>query len=210
MDDPLQLFSLLFMFCVCCGVPLLIAATVGYAFGIDVPRKKAALKDLAEQIGLRSIHDPRRGSRYAGMHQEHAFDIGLGVTRRTRPGPDRIHHRYSLALQIVVEVPANVLLRGYAGCNRYPGPHESFDVASGKARLGMEHLSPEARAAMMTFVRKHGYLWLEGLPLQHRPEQPPPPGKMRLEHTMIAGTHDQVTAVLDEMVVVARVIETTC
>jgi hypothetical protein len=208
MDDLLNLFAILLMFCICCGVPVAVAGIAAYAFGVETPRKKEALKQFADQMGLTPVADPRRGQRYAGVHQEHAFDIGFGVARKDRLGPDRIHHSYALALQVVVEVPANDLLRGYAGCNRYPGPQESFKSAFGKARMGMEQLSPEACAAMMAFVRKHGYLWFKGLPLHVKPATPAP--RMQLEHTLSGATPERVRAVLDEMVEVARVIETTC
>lgn len=210
MDDPLIPFATLVVLCTCCGAPVMIVGMMAYAFGVDLPRKRAALKQLADQMGLTPTEGSQHGRRYAGRHQAHAFQIGFGVKRRTRLGPERLRHTYGLALLVVMEVQMPEPLRGYAGCNRYPELQENFEAAFGKARMGLENLSPTAGSAMLAFARRRGDLWLHGLPL-HAKAEPAPEYAVRLEHTL-AGmeiTPDEVRAVLDEMLEIARVLETT-
>jgi hypothetical protein len=100
-------------------------------------------------------------------------------------------------------------LRGYAGCNRKPGPNEDFQTAFGKARQGMEGLTAPTRDNMLTFARRHGNIRLEGIPLD-RGVAPPDKPQMTLEHTMtrsLTETSEQVWGVLDDMVNLARTIE---
>jgi hypothetical protein len=197
MKDPLTIIALLIMICTFCGTPLLIVVMVVYAFRVQVPRRKAAIEHLAEEMGLTPTEHPRRGRRYVGMHRGYAFDIGAGVSRT-----------YGSALAVTLYVPTKEPLRGYAGCNRRQAPGASFERAFGKARMGMEDLPHSACAAMLAFVRKHEYLRLEGAPLHPKPGALPESG-MRLEHVMSGATPETTRAVLDEMVEIARVLETS-
>ncbi len=202
MDDPfLKLFATIFMAFICCGTPLLLAGIV-YGFAINAPRKKAAVKQLAEQMGLTPNNTSRRGERYVGEHQGHTFDIGLGVKRSAGT------NHYSHALQVVLELEMTNPLRGYAGCNRKPGPEESFEKAFGKARLGMEGLPALVEDKLLAFARKYDNVRLEGISLDKEPSSEGQP-KMTLEHTMARGVKEspeEVRTVLDEMVNVARVV----
>lgn len=167
-----------------------------YKLRVDNPKKQQAIADLASQLRLQ----PSGGGRYVGRVGNYNYSIGAGV-RRLNDGPGS--DTYGSALKIILEMPLDQTLIGYAGCNRRPSPTETFGDAFGRSSMGMEALTARARNAMMEFVSRHGYLWVDGVPL--RPENPPP-NAMRLTHT---GNHDSpqhVTAVLNDLVLVADAI----
>jgi hypothetical protein len=202
-------YILIFGCCLISVMTIGVVVAVAYQRRVAGPRPQAqaVLRQLAEQMELAHLNSQRR-YRYGGMHQDHAFYIDLGMTGAVSS------HSISLgrAIEVSVEVQMRAPQPGYAYCNRgRVSPTTSFEAAF-RARLKYEWLSPAAREAMLAFVRKHDNLFLEGLPIHPKP-QPQPEAKVRVQHNIGTNTQitpDQVRAVLDELVEVARVIETTC
>ena len=199
--------DILLLLCFCCLPPLFVAfgGLVLYLTlqARNMPRKLA--EQMGEQMGLKPVGES--GIRFGGRHQDHAFELGPGITR-SRPGGS-----WSNTLKVTVEAPMRTPLGVTAWANRNASYSlESFDKAFRAEPRNLERLSAQARAAMLVFVRKHESLSLRDRPDASRPE-PPTGAAVLLEHDLrnpTAVTPDRLQAVLDEMVEVARVIETTC
>jgi hypothetical protein len=79
MKDPMNVLAVLVLLLIFCAAPVMIIAMVVYAFAFKVPRKKEELAQLAEQMGLRAVDDPRYGRLYVGTYQNHNFNLGFGA-----------------------------------------------------------------------------------------------------------------------------------
>lgn len=169
------------------------------------PKAEAVLPQLAEQMGLTRI-DTKRPLRFGGTHEDHEFYIDLGTTGTISSR----HVSVSKAIAVSVEVQMKEPRQGYAYCNRgRVSSTTSFDSAF-SAKLNYEWLSIPAREVMLAFVRRHEDLFLEGLPIHTKADAD---DKVRLQHNIpntSQVTPDEIRAVLDELIEVARIIETTC
>lgn len=187
-----NVFGIAILVCFVCGLPAVVVGGLTYSALVVTPRRQAAEKQLIEQLRLQP--DPRLKYRYWGTYQDHAYYIHLAWA--------------AIGVEVLMQEP----LRGYARVRRrYVSKQEGFETAF-KARQHTERLSPAARVALLAFARKRGGgLFLEGLPIHPAPE-PPAEGKVRLEHTPRSRselTPDGVRVILDDLIEVARVIETT-
>ena len=171
------------------------------------PRAEVVIPQLAEQMGLMPL-DPQRPYRFGGTHRDHPFYIDQGITGSVSSRSVSLGKTIAVSLDVQMQEPQ----KGYARCNRgRVSPSTSFDSAF-SAKLSYEWVSIPAREAMLAFVRRREDLFLEGLPIQPKPQSDPNP-KVRLQHNIpnnIQITPEQVRAVLDELIDVAHVIETTC
>lgn len=187
---------------ICCGLPLLIGGLVYYEFGLNLPRKRAAVQQLAERMDLVSVGDSPRRPLYRGQHHGYPFEIGLGAKRNADT------KSYRLALQLVVMWEMAEPLRGYVGCNRRPRPGQGFDQAFGKARMGMDDLPAAVQSKLLTFARAHESVHLEGVPLNGDSAEGPP--QMRLEHTLSHGfqaSPSDIRELLDELIEIVQMVE---
>jgi len=192
----------------CCFVGVMIIGVivaVNYNGRTSQPRVEITIQQLAGQMGL-ALLDPKRPHRFGGTHQNHPFYLDLGVTGSVSSKSISL----GKAIAVSVEVQMREPQKGYAYCNRgHVSPTSSFDSAF-SAKLQYEWLSVPAREAMLTFVRRHDDLFLEGLPVNPKADAE---DNVRLQHNIpntTPITPDKVHVVLDELVEVARVIETTC
>jgi len=194
----------------CCffgAMGIAVIAAVAISRRREGQKAQTTLQQLAEQMGLTPF-DPQRPHRFGGTHRDHTFYIDHGITGSVSFRSVSLSKTIVVSLDVQMKEPQ----KGYAYCNRgRVSPSTSFDSAF-SAKLSYEWVSIPAREAMLAFVRRREDLFLEGLPIQPKPQSDPNP-KVRLQHNIpnnIQITPEQVRAVLDELIDVAHVIETTC
>ncbi len=194
----------------CCFVGVMGIAVIA---AVTISRRREGQKaqrtpgQLAEQMGLTPL-DLQHPHRFGGKHRYHTFYIDQGITGSVSSRSISLGKTIAVSLDVQMKEPK----KGYAYCNRgRVSPSTSFDSAF-RAKLQHEWISAPAREAMLAFVRTRENLFLEGLPIQLKP-QTEQEAKVRLRHNFPNNTQitpEQVRAVLDELVEVAHVIETTC
>jgi hypothetical protein len=203
MDTLLQFVLAVIQYIAASSFILLVCLTPPVAIGVVyytlfVRSQDRHIVALAEQMGLQ-LTGRRRGSRFGGAHLGHVFSIGRVISGYYGAGG----RHYSPALSVHLELASREPLRGRVGrSGEPPGADATFETAF-RQEAPIQRLSPGAREAMLAFVHQHGNLWLEAF----RPETNP-----CLEHTLasISGaTPESVRAALDDLVEVARVIEST-
>jgi len=198
--EPIFLFGCCFL----SVIVIVVIVAVNFSRRQVEPRAEKVIPQLAEQMGL-ALLDPKRPHRFGGMHQDHAFYIDLSVTGSVS------FRSISLgkAIAVSVEVQMREPQKGYAYCNHgHVSPTSNFDSAF-SAKLNYEWLSISAREAMLAFVRRREDLFLEGLPIHPKADAE---DKVRLQHNIpniTPITPEQVRGILDELIEVALVVETT-
>ena len=198
----------IFLFGCCFLSAMIIAVIVAVKLSRrkEGPRAEAVIPRLAEQMGLTRL-DANRPLRFGGTYQNHQFYIDLGSTGTYSSMGSGVGAGRAIAVSVDVQMKEP--RQGYAYCNRgRVSSTTSFDSAF-SAKLKYEWLSVPAREAMLAFVRKREDLFLEGLPIHPKADAE---NKVRLQHNIantVQVTPDQIRAVLDEMIDVARVIEAT-
>lgn len=192
----------------CCffgAMGIAVIAAVAISRRREGQKAQTTLQQLAEQMGLTPF-DPQRPHRFGGTHRDHTFYIDHGITGSVSFRSVSLGKGIAVSVEVQTKEPR----QGYAYCNRgHVSSTTSFDSAF-SAKLKYEWLSVPAREAMLTFVRQREDLFLEGLPIHPKVDAE---NKVRLQHNMPNTTRitpDYISTVLDELVEVARVIETTC
>ncbi|MEW6084678.1 MAG: hypothetical protein AB1607_08800 [Chloroflexota bacterium] len=203
MDGLTPIF--LFACCFLSVMVIAVIAAVSISRRKEGPKAEAIIPHLAEQMRLTRL-DPKRPLRFGGTHQDHEFYIDLGVTGSVSSKSVSLGKAVAVSVEVQMKEPR----QGYARCNRgRVSSTTSFDSAF-SAKLKYEWLSIPAREAMLAFVRKREDLFLEGLPIHPKADAE---DKVRLQHNIpntAQVTPDQIHMILDELIEVARVIETTC
>jgi hypothetical protein len=198
--------DLLLTLCICC-LPLLLPAALGVGVYIGWYLPRAQLKRLAEQMGWKlDTRYPFPYHGYYGTHQGRIAEMCVGAQHRGHVHPDR--SRWRAAIQLTVELQMKEPRRLDAHAYHH-GPKDSFESVFRQWRS--EPISKAARAAMLGFARKRTDLSLDSFPVAGNSPTPPPVTKMELHHTMpgISGvTPTEVRAALDDLIEVARVMET--
>lgn len=192
----------------CCFLGVMIIAVivaVSLSRRREGPKAETVIPQLAEQMGLTRL-DAKRPLRFGGTHQNHGFYIDLGTTGTISSRSVSL----SKAIAVSVDVQMKEPRQGYAYCNRgRVSSTTSFDSAF-SAKLNYEWLSVPAREVMLAFVRRREDLFLEDLPIHPKADAN---DKVRLLHNIpntAQVTPEHIRAVMDELIEVARVIETTC
>jgi hypothetical protein len=205
----MESLSLLLLFgCCFLGVMVIaVIAGVSYSRRREGPRAEDILPNLAREMGLTPL-DAKHPQRFGETYKDHAFYIDRGFTGSVSSRSVSLGKGLAVSVEVQMREPK----QGYAYCNRgRVSPTTTFDSAF-SAKLEYEWISAPARKAMLAFVRKREDLFLEGLPI--RPKlQSTPEANVRLQHNMPNDTQitqDEVYAVLDQLIEIARVIETTC
>lgn len=182
-----------------------VIVAVNYNRRTSQPGVEITIQHLAGQMGL-ALLDPKRPHRFGGTHQDHAFYIDLGITGSVSSRSISLGKGIAVSVEVQMREPQ----KGYAYCNRgHVSPTSNFDSAF-SAKLQYEWISIPTREAMLAFVRKHEDLFLEGLPIHPKADAD---DKVRLQHNIpntAPITSDKVRIVLDELIEIAYVVETTC
>ena len=139
------LFSLLALPC---------AVGLGFFFGgKDRDRQNQRLQEMAEHLSLK----PEPGGRmFRGTLDSRNVELYPAVNNNRGRGGGM-----SLAVGVRVFLSPEFGHRGYARCAQAPSDPKSFEEAFAKARMGLEGLTADHKAALLRFVRDHGNLFLE-------------------------------------------------
>ncbi len=205
-----DIYDALVYVCICCPPPI-IAVVLGGVVYANWFWPRAQLKRLAEQLGWKlDTRYPFPYHGYYGTHQGRVVEMALGAHHTGRF--TRYRSRWRAAFKITVELQMKELRRLDASAyHKQFGPQDSFESVFRQWRG--EPISGAARAAMLDFARKRVDLSLDSFPTVGNGPNPPPVTKMELHHTLPGlseVTPAEARAALDDLIEVARVIETTC
>ncbi len=212
-----------FALVICCFSGILLLVGLFLYFFVSVGKiKRAEMKveqELPTQLGLTPLKiTGARDAWYGGIYQGHK--IAISFAKLWTYSDVTGGRSAEVQLCIVVAVAANEPMAGFVMGYKYHNnakPPDTFEEAFKTENAG--NLSPAARAAMLAFVRKGALdslrdlsLWGQADFLHQFRTAPIALGNLLLEHRIkqyADVTPESVRGVIDELLVIARLIEET-